>query len=67
MIDKSDLEITVWRSSTLDGPLERAVRVVHIPSGTEGLSRGKASEAEDVAAAIAEIEEKLRRRFANPS
>jgi protein subunit release factor A len=60
VIDTRDLKIDVWRTSDARGGTDRVVRVTHIPSGIAAVSQGKASEADDRAAAIAEIEEKLK-------
>jgi len=60
MVDWNDLRIDTYRSQGASGPIDRIVRVTHIPSGIVAVSRGKATEAEDRDAAIAEIEEKLR-------
>lgn len=49
----------MYHSRDATGASERAVRVTHIPTGLVGVSQGEASQAEDVAAAIAEIEAKL--------
>jgi protein subunit release factor A len=59
MVDHADLQIDVYRSRDASGAGSRAVRVTHLPTGLVGISQGQASEAEDVTAAIAEIEAKL--------
>jgi protein subunit release factor A len=59
VLDPREIKIDVFRSQGPDGPVERAVRVTHVPSGLVAVSSGKNSEIEDRDAAIAEIEEKL--------
>jgi protein subunit release factor A len=62
VIEPDEIKIDVFRSQGADGPVERVVRVTHIPSGIVAMSSGKNSEIEDRDAAIAEIEEQLGRQ-----
>jgi protein subunit release factor A len=59
VVDRDDLQIDVYRSRDASGASEKAVRITHLLTGLVGISHGQASEAEDVTAAIAQIEAKL--------
>jgi protein subunit release factor A len=63
VIDKNDLEVIVWRSDDPDRVMQELwVKLVHKPTGISAESREHATQPENYAAALAELQRKVAER-----